>query len=143
MFTRLLTSIVNACNRTKCVSLNNQQCITQPPTLNNLHPNEYTQGLCYYPFAVNLERCVRICNTLNDLSNRVSVPNKTEDLNVSAFNMITGLNESKIITKKAERTSYVQKDYIWNLATCSCENGKYLGSIKVLLAIWWLCVMKL
>ena len=21
------------------------------------------------------------------------------------------------------------KDYIWNLATCSCENGKYLASI--------------
>ena len=25
------------------------------PTLINLHPNEYTQGLHYYPFAVNLD----------------------------------------------------------------------------------------
>ena len=25
--------------------------------------------------------------------------------------------------------SYMQKDYIWNLFTCSCENGKYLASI--------------
>ena len=24
---------------------------------------------------------------------------------------------------------YEGKDDIWNLATCSCENGKYLGSI--------------
>ena len=24
---------------------------------------------------------------------------------------------------------YVKKDYIWNLATCRCENGKYLASI--------------
>ena len=24
-----------------------------------------------------------------------------------------------------------KKDYIWNLATCSCENGKYVGSIIV------------
>ena len=22
-----------------------------------------------------------------------------------------------------------EKDYVWNLATCSCENGKYLASI--------------
>ena len=30
-----------------------------------------------------------ICNTLNDLSNRVCVPNKTEILNIHVFNMIT------------------------------------------------------
>ena len=49
------------------------------PTLINLHPNEYTQGIHYYSFAVNLYRCIGICNTLNDLSNRICVPNKTED----------------------------------------------------------------
>ena len=27
------------------------------PTLTNLHPNELTQGLRYYPLAVNLDRC--------------------------------------------------------------------------------------
>ena len=44
---------------------------------------------------VKLGRCVGSCNTLNDLSNKVCVPNKTEDLNLSVFNMITGINESK------------------------------------------------
>ena len=24
---------------------------------------------------------------------------------------------------------YVEKDYVWNPGTCSCENGKYLASI--------------
>ena len=24
---------------------------------------------------------------------------------------------------------YVEKDYVWNPRTCSCENGKYLASI--------------
>ena len=28
-----------------------------------------------------------------------------------------------------------KKDYIWNPATCSCKNGKYLGSIIDDLAI--------
>ena len=65
----------------------------------NLHPNEYTQGLCYYPFVVNLDRCFGSCNILSDLSNKVCVPNKTEDLNLSIFNMITGINLSKTLTK--------------------------------------------
>ena len=62
------------------------------PTLINLHPNEYSQGLRYYPFAVNLDRYVGSFNILYDLSNRVCVLNKTEDLNLSVFNMITGIN---------------------------------------------------
>ena len=37
----------------------------------------------------NLDNCVRGCDTLNDLSNKVCVTNKTEDLNVHVFNMIT------------------------------------------------------
>ena len=55
----------------------------------NLHPNKYSQELHYYPFAVKLDRCVGSCNTLNDSSNKVFVPDKTEDLNLSMFNMIT------------------------------------------------------
>ena len=61
-------------NHTKCVLLRNQ---TQP-TFINLHPNEYSQELHYCTFAVKLDRCVGSCNTLNDLSNKVCVLNKTE-----------------------------------------------------------------
>ena len=49
-------------------------------------------------FAVKL--CVGSCNTLNDLSNNVCVPNKTEDLNLSVFNVITAINESKMLKKR-------------------------------------------
>ena len=97
-FFGLLTSIVSASNHTKCMSLSNQKCVTQP-TLINLHPSEYSQELHYYPFAVNLDRCVGSCNTINDLSNKVCVPNKTENLKISVFNMITRINESEILTK--------------------------------------------
>ena len=37
--------------------------------------------------------------TLNDLSNKARVLNKTEDLNLSIFNTITGINESKKLIK--------------------------------------------
>ena len=111
----------------------------------------------YYLFAVKLDKYIGICNTLNDLSNRVCVSNKTEDLNIHVFNMITGENESKILTKDIScKCKYIfdrknchsdqwwnndkclyefkkrhvcEKDYIWNPATCSCQNGKYLASI--------------
>ena len=53
----------------------------------------------YYQFGVKLNRCVENCNTLNDLSNKVCIPNKTEDLNLSVFNMISTRNKSKILAK--------------------------------------------
>ena len=97
-FIELSTSIVHAYSHTKCVSLSNQKYKTQP-TLTDLHPNEYTQGLWYYPFAAKLNKFVGSYNTLNDLSNKVCVPNETENLNVSVFNKISGINESKTLTK--------------------------------------------
>ena len=40
-----------------------------------------------------LDRYVGSCNTLNDLPNKVCVPNKTEDLSIHVFKMIKGKNE--------------------------------------------------
>ena len=80
------------------MSLINQKCMI-PPTLINLHPNEYSQEFHYYPFAIKLDRSVEGCNALNELSNKIRAPNETEDLNLSMLNMITGINESKILTR--------------------------------------------
>ena len=98
MFIVLLTSIANDSYHTKCVSLSNQKREIQP-TLINLHPNEYNQELHYYPFAVKLDKCVGSCNTFNDLLNKTCVPNKSEDLNIYVFNIITEKYESNILTK--------------------------------------------
>ena len=150
IFIGLLTDIVSESNHTKCVSLSNRKYMNQP-TLINSHPNEHSQELHYYPFAVKLDRCVGSCNTLNDLSNKVCVPNKTEDSNLSVFNTITGINESKTLTKhisckckckfdgrkcnsdqwwnndkyrcECKKRHACEKDYVWNPATCSCQNG--------------------
>ena len=81
IFKELTISIINVSNHIKCVSLSNQKCMTQPAPI-NLHPNEHSQEFHYYPFAV-----------------KVCVPDKTEDLNLSVFNMITRINELKTLTK--------------------------------------------
>ena len=48
-------------------------------------------------FAIKLEldRCFGSCNTINDLSNKVCVPNKTKDLYLRVLNTIAGINELK------------------------------------------------
>ena len=81
--------------------LSKQKCILNLHI--NLHPDEYSQELYYYSFAFKLDRCVGIFNAFNVLSNEVCVPNKTEDLNLSAFNMIAGINELKTLTKHISR----------------------------------------
>ena len=98
IFMGLLINIVNSFNHTKCVSLSSPKCEIQP-TFNNLHLNEYSLEFRYYAFTVGLDNCVGSCNTLNGLSNKACVLNKTRDLNLNVFIMITGINESKTLTK--------------------------------------------
>ena len=61
--------------------------------------NNYTTF--HLQFMIKLDRCIGSCNTLNDLANKLCVPNKTDlkDLNLSVFSMNTGINESKTLTK--------------------------------------------
>ena len=108
-----------------------------------------------HAFAVKIDRCVGNCNTLKDLFSKVCVPNKTEDLYLSVFNIITGINELKTLTKhvsckcefdgrecnsdqwwnndkcqcECKKCHVYEEDYLWNPATCSCKNGKYVASI--------------
>ena len=80
---------------TKCVSLNNEPCMMKP-FLIDLDPIE----LKYYPFTINLDKCNRSCNSVNDLSRRVYVPSKTKDVNVKVFDMKTDKNEEKTLVKQ-------------------------------------------
>ena len=59
------------------------------PILVGLNPDKYTQVLCYCPFMVILDRCNVICSTLDHPSVKKCVTNKTEDVYLSVFNMIT------------------------------------------------------
>ena len=93
---KIFLKLLNNHNNTKCVSLSNQKCEIQP-TFTNLHPNEYSQEFHYYPFTVKLDKCVGRSNTLNDLSYKVCVLYKTEDLILNEFNMITRIHESKTL----------------------------------------------
>ena len=101
-----LASMTNVSNFTTCISLNNPPCLIRL-TLIDSNSDEYNQGLRYYLFIVNLDRCNESCNTLDDPSGKICVPNKT-DVNLSGFKMITRTNESKFF-------SYLDYNYLFSL----------------------------
>ena len=149
--------MANVSYRTNCISLSNQLC-RDGPILTDINPNEYNQELTYYSFMVNWD-CTGSYNTINDISGRICVSNKTEVVNLSVFNMIARINKSKTLTKhisrkckckcdaknvtqirsgicingsvgaKIQKEMSVRKNYIWKTAAWTCENDKYLGSI--------------
>ena len=81
---------------TRNVSLSNQKCVTEP-TIINLHPNVYTQGLCYYPFVFNLDVSEVVILLMTCLKRYVF--QAKQDLNIIVFKMITGINELKTLPK--------------------------------------------
>ena len=50
-------------------------------------------------FVVSLYRCYESFNTLDNLYDRLCVPNRTKHVYLDVFNMITGINESKSLVK--------------------------------------------
>ena len=81
-----------------------------------------------------------VVNTRNNLSNKVWVPNKTGDLSLSVLNMITGINESKILTKhisckckcKFDGTNVIQiNDGITINVDVSVKNIMYVKKIML------------
>ena len=66
-------------------------------------------------------------DTLNDLSNNASVPNKTKDINLSVFNKITKINELKTLTTHISCKCKCRfdgrkcnSDKWWNNRKCRC-----------------------
>ena len=77
---------------------------------------------------INLDRSNESCNTLDELSTRISVLNKTDDVNLNVFYMITGINEPETVTKHISWDCKYRFDgrkcnsnQKWNNDKCRCE----------------------
>ena len=77
IFVMLLTSIVNASNHTKYMSLWLNLLLLNYILVNTV------KNWHYYLFAVNLGRCTWIFNTPDDLFNKVCVPNEIEHVSAT------------------------------------------------------------
>ena len=73
----------------------------------------------YYPFMINLSKCNGSFKALTERSGKIWVLNKTEDVNLSVFNLITRKNEWKTLTKNI-------------LCKCECKfDGSKCNSIQM------------
>ena len=61
--------MVNNANLTASISLNSAPCMTKP-TIIILKSDKYNEGVHYYTFIFDLERCNGSCNTLDDPSDK-------------------------------------------------------------------------
>ena len=94
----LIVSIVNGSNHAKCVSLSNQKYMTQPILINYIIMNIFKNfiTICLQLNCIDVLEVVVLLMTYLIKS---VFSNETRNLNLSVFNMITGINESKTSTK--------------------------------------------
>ena len=89
-------------------------------------------GLNYHSFMISLDKCNRSCNSVDDLSAKICVPNKAKSVNVKVFNMATKINETKILTKHIScdckrkfDSATCNSNQKWNNETCRCKCKDY------------------
>ena len=75
----------------KYISLNSEPYIARK-ILIDLNSDEHNRGMCYYSFMGFVDTCSKSCNTFDNPSNRIRVPNKTEDVKLNVFKMMTRIN---------------------------------------------------
>ena len=108
-FIVLLSSLARVADLTKCLILNDEQCIVRP-TIIDMIPVE----LKYYPFMISLNKCTGRCNVLFP---KICVPKETKDINVKVFDMITKKDEAKAMTE------HISCDYKRKFNVMQNKNG--------------------
>ena len=88
------------------------------PTVIDLNPVE----LNYYPFMVGLDKYSESWNSVDDLSGKICVPNKTNDVNVKACDMVTNKNETTTMLK------HISCDCKWKYNSTACSSNRKLNN---------------
>ena len=114
-----------SCNGLKCVSMNNQECkIRNKSEIININSND----LLFYPYSVNMNMCSGSCNNINNLCEKLCIPDLTKDINVKGFNLMLTNNETRHIEWHETCQSKCRLDACvcnnkqrWNEGKCRCE----------------------
>ena len=73
----------------ECVSMNNQECKIRLEKI-NVNTSEPT----FYPYSITINKCKGSCNTINDPSVKLCVPDTIKTINLKAFNLMSRTNET-------------------------------------------------
>ena len=86
--------------------------------------------MCCYPFVVNLDRYVGSCNTFDDFFNKVYVPNKREDLNLSVLTWLEESINQKVLAKHISCKCECKYDSRNCNSNQKCNNDKCMCDSK-------------
>ena len=56
-------------------------------------------NLFFYLFIVSINKCGWSCNTIDNPYDRVRVVNKVKNMNEKVFNLMSGVNEARILVQ--------------------------------------------
>ena len=120
----------------ECVSVVNQKCMPRPKILD---VNEGVGEALFYPYNVLVNKCSGSCNTLDDPTEKMSVPNIIKRINMKVYNFLMRLNETRNVLWHESckcvcqlNSSVCNSKQIWNSDTCRCDdyNEDFAGIIS-------------
>ena len=110
-------------NSLECVSMNNHKCKIISEII-NVNTNEPI----FYPYSITINTCKGSCNTINNPSAKLCVPDTIKNINVKVFNLISRTNETRHIewhkTCKCKfrlDASFCNNKQRWNEGKCRRE----------------------
>ena len=126
----------------ECVSVVNQKCMPRPKILD---VNEGVGEALFYPYNVQVNKCSGSCNTLDNLIEKLRVPNIIKGLNMKVYNILTMLNETRTVLWHESckcvcklNSSVCNNKQIYNSNTCRCDcNEDFSGIINCAKGYTW------
>ena len=100
------------CNTLECVSINSQESKIRSQVVNIKSNNPL-----FYPYSIDVNKCIGSCNNINDSYSKLSVPNIVKNIGTKCWNKDKCRCECKELIDKGR----CDKGFIWNPSNCECE----------------------
>ena len=126
----------------ECVSVVNQKCMPRPKVLD---VNEGVGEALFYLYNVQVNKCNGSCDTLDNPTSKICVPNVIKGINMQVYNFLMRLNETRNVLWHESckcvcklNLSVCNNKQIWNSDTCSCNcNEDFAGIISYAKGYIW------
>ena len=109
----------------ECVSVVNQKCMPRPKILD---VNEGVGETLFYPYNVLVNKCCGSCNTFDNPTTKLCVPNVIKRVNMQVYNFLMRVNETRNVLWHESckcvcklNSSVCNNKQIWNDDTCRCD----------------------
>ena len=119
----LLISLLNVLkfNTLEFLSAINKKCMPRPKVLD---VNEGVGEALFYLYNVLVNKCSGSCNTLDDPTAKLCVPNVIKSVNINVYNFLMRLNETRNVLRHESckcvcrlNSSLCKSKQIWNSNT--------------------------